>query len=118
VTDQEARIAKSAKPSNGDKTKLKNLQNALKKAQAEVTAPTALETTMITLDGQIPDKTKLYTQAGITTMCVAAMKLSLSQNQGLLKGGNFVVTAPNLGQSVTVRLLQGGTRINSCFPVA
>jgi hypothetical protein len=106
------------KPTAGDKKKLKTLQNALKKAQAAVMPPTALETAMVRLDGQIADKAKLYTRTDIKNMCVDAMERSFAQNQGLLRGGTFSVTAPNLGTNVYVRLLQGGSRINSCFPVA
>jgi hypothetical protein len=120
VEDQQAKIAKATKVSDGDKKKLKTLQSAVTKAEADVKPLTTTQTLMIKLDGELEDKTKLYTKAGITGMCVDAMKQSFAQNQGQLKGGTFAVTAPNLGESVNVRLLADGkaTRINSCFPVA
>jgi hypothetical protein len=109
--------ASKPKPSNGDTKRLKTLQNALKKAEAAVTTPTALETAMLTLDGTIADKSKLYTRADITKMCVDAMKLSFAQNQGFLKGGIFSITPANVGAKVNIRLLEGDSHIRSCFPV-
>jgi hypothetical protein len=60
-----------------------------------------------------------YTKDGITTMCVDAMKDSFQKNTGLLRGGEFTVTAPNLGKDVPVRLVSSpdGKRINSCYPL-
>jgi hypothetical protein len=120
VDGQQKRVQASPKVTNGEKTRLRNLQSALKKAQEAVTLPTELEKVMLKLNGEIPDKSKLYTKNIITKMCVDAMKQSFRNNQGILKAGAFSVTASNLGNAkVNVKLLasRDNTRINSCFPL-
>jgi hypothetical protein len=58
-----------------------------------------------------------YSKFGITAMCVEAMKSSFVRNTGLLKAGDFTVTALNLGTQVRVKLVGNGNRINSCYPL-
>jgi hypothetical protein len=116
VTAAEQALAKA--PKNLPAKQVKALQNAVTKAKADVKPLTAVQTVMLnTIKPAVPNPAQLYTKAGIKTMCVAAMTQSIAKNKNFLKGGDFSVTAPNLGRAVTVRLLEGTGRINSCFPV-
>lgn len=123
VAADEAALAKA--PKNLPATKLKILQNAVTKAKAAVTPLTKVQTVMLnTVKPAVPNTALLYTKAGIKAMCVDAMKKSIAANKNLLKGGDFVVAAPNLnGAGVRIRLLEGidrltnKARLNSCFPL-